>query len=196
MRHTRALALILCLMSTRMAAQRGGGRGGRGGVQVMTLTSTAFATGATIPVKYTQPGHDVSPPLEWSAPDSLTKSFVLLVHDPNAPAGTSGDDVLHWLVWNIPASARSLPEGVKHGPEQADGMRQISVSGPYYRGPAAPSTGPVHAYVFELFALDTTVSVAAVGAPPAATRTAVLAAMTGHVRGKAALVGVFRRAAP
>jgi phosphatidylethanolamine-binding protein (PEBP) family uncharacterized protein len=67
------------------------------------------------------------------------------------------------------------------------------VSGPYYRGPAAPATGPLHHYVFELFALDTILDVPAVGAPPAATRAAVVAAMAGHVRGKAVMVGVYRR---
>jgi Raf kinase inhibitor-like YbhB/YbcL family protein len=172
-----------------------GGRG-RGAVRVMTLSSSAFQTGGQIPLKYTQPGHDVSPPLAWTdAPDSVV-SYVLLVHDPNAPAGNATDDVLHWLAWNIPGSARSLAEGVQQGPQLPDGMRQISVSGPYYRGPAAPSTGPVHAYVFELYALDANIDVQAVGAASAATRAAVVAAMTGHVRGKAALVGTFRRAAP
>jgi Raf kinase inhibitor-like YbhB/YbcL family protein len=172
------------------------GRGGRGAVRVMTLSSSAFQTGGQIPLKYAQPGHDVSPPLAWTdAPDSVV-SYVLIVHDPNAPAGNATDDVLHWMAWNIPGSSRSLPEGVGQGPQLADGTRQISVSGPYYRGPAAPSTGPVHAYVYELYALDTMIDVQAVGAQPAATRAAVVAAMAGHVRGKAALVGTFRRVAP
>jgi Raf kinase inhibitor-like YbhB/YbcL family protein len=162
----------------------------------MTLTSTAFANAAQIPVKYSQAGEEVSPPLAWSGGPDTVASFVLLVHDPNAPAAGGVDDVLHWLVWNIPGSARSLAEGIPHGPQASDGMRQISASGPYYRGPAAPPTGPVHNYVFELFALDTLIDVAPVGATPAATRAAVLTAMTGHVRGKGALVGWFRRSAP
>jgi phosphatidylethanolamine-binding protein (PEBP) family uncharacterized protein len=98
------------------------------------------------------------------------------------------------MVWNLPATATSLPKGVPHGAQRADGSRQISVSGPYYRGPAAPASGPAHHYIFELFALDTLIDVPAVGAPPAATRAAVMAAMAGHVRGKASLVGTFRRA--
>ncbi len=67
------------------------------------------------------------------------------------------------------------------------------MSGPYYRGPGAPAAGPAHHYAFELFALDTTIDVPPVGAPPAQTREAVLRAMAGHVRGKAALVGRFKR---
>ena len=71
--------------------------------------------------------------------------------------------------------------------------RQISATGPNYRGPAAPASGPPHHYVFELYALDTTIDVAAVGASPAETRAAVMAAMAGHVRGKGVLVGLFKR---
>jgi len=74
-----------------------------------------------------------------------------------------------------------------------DGTRQISVSGPYYRGPGAAAAGPAHHYVFELFALDNAIDVPPVGASPPLTRGAVLAAMAGHVRGKAGYVGLFRR---
>jgi Raf kinase inhibitor-like YbhB/YbcL family protein len=189
------------------APQRGAGRGGRGGgggrgrgIQVMTLTSTAFTDGGSIPVKYAQPGGDVSPPLAWNgAPDSST-SFVLVVHDVDAASegrgGTGLDDLLQWMVWNIPATTRSLAEGVAQGSQLPDGTRQISATGPYYRGPAAPASGPPHHYLFELFALDAPIDVAPVGAAPAATRAAVMAAMLGHVRGKAVLVATFRRQAP
>jgi len=176
------------------AGQRGRGGGGRGrAVQVMTLSSGGFTDGGTIPVKFAQPGAEVSPPLSWSGvPDSSVVGFALVVHDLDA-AGNNGDDLLHWLVWNIPAAARSLPEGVQQGPQLSDGTRQISASGPYYRGPAAPANGPMHHYVFELYALDAPVDVAPVGAAPPATRAAVMAAMAGHVRGKAVLVGTFKR---
>ena len=74
-----------------------------------------------------------------------------------------------------------------------DGTRQISATGPCYRGPGAPASGPAHHYVFELFALDTMLDVPAVGASPPATRTAVIAAMAGHIRGKAVLTGLLKR---
>src|SRR5262245_55123481 len=77
---------------------RGGGRG-RGAVQVMTLASPSWPDGSTIPRKYTQAGDEVSPPFTWSGAPEGTTSFVLIVHDLDAIAG--GDDVLHWLVWNI-----------------------------------------------------------------------------------------------
>jgi phosphatidylethanolamine-binding protein (PEBP) family uncharacterized protein len=213
------------------------GRGGRGGIRVMTLTSSAFQDGGPIPDKHAQPGHDVSPPLSWSgAPDS-TVSFVLLMHDVDAASGDGFGTALHWLVWGIPGWMNSLPEGMPQGPTipvtapvqvstvvvpgggvagtattpgavgRGGGgggggrggpppMRQLSVSGPYYRGPAAPSTGPVHHYVFELYALDTNININAGIASTAVTREAVMEAMKTHIRGKAVLVGTYRRPAP
>ena len=179
------------------AAQPPPGRrgGGRGGVSVMTLTTTAWSDGGQIPLKYTQAGDQISPPLAWSnVPDGVA-CFVLIVHDVDAATGNGTDDMLHWMLWNVPAAARSLAEGVPSGAELADKTRQISVSGPYYRGPGALSAGPPHHYVFELFALDVNLETPAVGSPPPQTRAAVLAAMAGHVRGKAVYVGLFKRPA-
>lgn len=172
---------------------RGGGRG-RGQVVVMALTSPAFVDGARIPDRNAQAGHDVSPSLSWiGAPDS-TASFVLIVHDLDAAIGSGTDDMLQWMVWNIPGSVHSLPEGVPQGGQLADGSRQISGTGPYYRGPAAPASGPVHHYAFELYALDVMLDIPAVGASPPATRAAVMAAMAMHIRGKAVTVGYYKRA--
>jgi Raf kinase inhibitor-like YbhB/YbcL family protein len=171
----------------------GGRGGGRGGVPVMTLATPAWPDGGPIPAKYTQAGDEVSPPLTWSnVPDGVA-SFVLIAHDLDAAAGNGTDDLLHWMLWNIPADARSVSEGLPQGSQLPDGTRQISASGPYYRGPGASAQGPAHHYVFELFALDAAIDVPAVGASPAQTRAAVLAAMAGHVRGKAACVGLFKR---
>lgn len=180
------------------AGQRGGGQRGRGGVQVLTLSTTAWTDGGTIPIKHSQAGRDVSPPLNWTDPQWTTPpqgdtSFVLLVHDLDAVNGDGVTTPLHWLVWNIPGSTRSLAEGVPHGGDLPSGARQISQTGPYYRGPAAPATGPPHHYAFELYLIEGTIDVPAVGASPAATRTAVWTAMAGKIRGKATLTGTFRR---
>ena len=164
----------------------GGGRGGRGAIQVMTLTAP-WQPGGVIPEKHSQAGRDVSPALSWDGAPDTTMSFALVVHDLNAATQPGTNDVLHWLVWNIPASERSLPEGVPQGAQAANGMRQIS------------QTGPSHHYVFELYALDSTIDVPAVGAQGvsvADTRAAVLKAMETHVRGKAVIVGTYKRAAP
>jgi len=172
--------------------QGGGGGRGRGGVQVMTLLTTGWQDGGVIPLKYTQAGEEVSPPLTWSNPPETAQSFVLIVHDIDATNADATTDTLHWMVWNIPAAARALPERVPQGPELPDGSRQIAQTGPYYRGPAAPATGPEHHYVFDLYALDAMVDVVPVGQTVAQTRTAVMAAMAGHVRGKGTLIGRFR----
>jgi len=185
--------------TTPPAGQRGGGggggRGGRGAMQIMTLTAP-WAPGAEIPLKYTQAGDEVSPALSWDNPPDTVVSFALIVHDVSAPVGQGLDDVLHWMVWNIPAASRGLTEGVPHGSVLPDGSRQISVTGPYYRGPAAPASGPPHVYLFELYALDSMIDVPALGPTGATvpqTRAAVMAAMATHVRGKAVTSGVFRR---
>ena len=159
----------------------------------MTLTSEAFADGAAIPVKYTQAGTQTSPPLAWSNVPDMTAGFVLIVHDVDAAIGNGTDDLLHWMLWNIPGTTTSLPERIAPGPQLPDGTRQISATGPSYRGPGALASGPPHHYVFEVFALDATLDVPAVGASPSQTRAAVVAAMAGHVRGKAAYVGLFKR---
>jgi Raf kinase inhibitor-like YbhB/YbcL family protein len=172
--------------------QRGGGRG-RGAVQVMTLASSAWPDGGQIPVKHTQEGDDTSPPLAWSGAPEGVVSYALIVHDADAAIGNGTDDLLHWLVWNIPANVTSLQE---HEPAMAqlpDGTRQISATGPYYRGPGAAASGPAHHYIFELFALDMMLEVPAVGASPANTRAAVVAAIAGHIRGKAVYTGLFKR---
>ena len=205
--------LILC--ASDLAAQRGG----RGGIRNMTLTSSAFQDGGMIPDKHAQPGRDVSPPLSWSGVPDSTASFVLLMHDIDAVSGDGTADVLHWMVWGIPGAMLSLPEGLPQGPTipisapvqvagavgggggggrggAGGGIRQLSVSGPYYRGPAAPSTGPAHHYVFELYALDVNINVQSGIVSTAVTRDAVMDAMKTHIRGKAVLVGLYRRPAP
>ena len=171
--------------------QRGGR--GRGGIQVMTLTTPAWRDGADIPLKYTQAGGEISPPLAWSNAPADVVSFVLIAHDLDAATSGGRDDVLHWLVWNIPAKAAGLPEGVPAISELPDGTRQISATGPYYRGPGAPASGPRHHYVFELYALDTTLEVPPIGASPSETRAAVVAAMAGRVRAKGVMVGLYKR---
>lgn len=186
---TRAFmtAFVVASMTAFMTTEAEGQR--RGGVRAMTLTSPAFEHGGAIPLKHSQAGDEIPPALTWTgAPDS-TKSFVLIVHDIEAVTGNGMDDVLHWMVWNIPGSATSLPEGGV----LPDSARQISATGPFYRGPGAAAAGPAHHYVFELYALDTTIDVPAVGQSPAQTRAAVMAAMAGHVRGKGVLVGTFKR---
>jgi Raf kinase inhibitor-like YbhB/YbcL family protein len=157
----------------------------------LTLTSTAFADGSKIPAKFTQDvPNPVSPKLEWTYVPAGTASFVLILHDPDVAIQRTTEDVLHWMVFNIPGSARELPEGVPANAQMSDGAiqaknRRGTVG---YMGPGAPAAGPDHHYTFELFALDTKLDLGA-----DATRADVLKAIDGHIVGKGVLVGRFHR---
>ena len=155
----------------------------------MTLTSSAFADGAVIPDKYTQASTSpVSPALSWDNVPAGTASFALIMHDPDTAPNKGAADVLHWMAFNIPATARSLPENVPTTASLADGTIQPNNlrGNPGFMGPGA--RGVYHHYTFELYALDTKLNLTA-----AATRPDVLAAMDGHIIGKAAYMGRFHR---
>jgi Raf kinase inhibitor-like YbhB/YbcL family protein len=205
-----AIALMAGLYAAPQAqggGQRGGG-GGRGagapagapggaqaGAAPMRLMSNSFIDGGLIPLKYTQAGEQASPQLAWANAPMGTQSYVLHMHDMEGARNKTTEDQLHWLVWNIPAETRGLPEGVPMG-DLKDGSHQTSATGNgVYRGPGAPANGPYHHYVFEIFALDTKIDVPANPADPFDTRAKVLAAIQGHVLGKAVYLGFFRRPA-
>ena len=201
-----ALAAVFSVVDQAAAQQRGGGgRGGggrgRGGAfQNMTLTTTAWPDGGMIPLRYTQAGPEISPAIQWSAAPAGTASFVLVFHDADTLVNNSTDDLLHWMLWNIPGTATQIAQGKPDGFELEDGTRQMSVSGSRYRGPGASATGPMHHYVMELYALDTMldIKVNPQGSQEPnpnvqAIRTSIVQAMVGHIRGKAAYFGLFRR---
>ncbi len=167
-------------------------------VPAMVLTTPAWPDGGVIPPKYTQAGDQVSPELKWANAPAGTQSFVLNMLDPDVSIQRGTETQPHWIVWNIPATATGLAEGIKAGAELPDGTRQISANGPSYRGPGAAATGPLHHYTFEVYALDTKLDVAASTSAQAITaaletRAAVMKAMQGHVLGKAVYVGLFHR---
>jgi hypothetical protein len=157
----------------------------------LTLTSPAFEDGSIIPAKFTQSVDKfVSPQLKWTNVPPNTVSFALIVHDPDVAIDKKTGDVLHWLAFNIPGTATSLPEAVPADATLSDGTIQgKNRSGAVgFRGPGAPAVGPYHHYTFELFALDTKLTLG-----PDATRDEVLAAMNGHILGKGVLVGRFHK---
>ena len=195
-RNRCIVALVVSAGVAGVAAQAPAGGGQRaGGPQpppAMTLTTTAFPDGAPIPARFTQAGEQTSPALVWTNAPAATASFVLHMHDPDVARNKTTDDQVHWLVWNIPATATGLPEGVPTGADRPDGSHQTSASGPVYRGPGAGANGPQHHYTFEIYALDTKLDVTA-GADAFETRVNVMKAMQGHILGKAVYVGLFRR---
>jgi Raf kinase inhibitor-like YbhB/YbcL family protein len=201
------VAVLYATPHAQGGGQRGGGGGrgagapagapggGQGGAAPMRLMSNSFIDGGLIPLKYTQAGEQASPQLAWANAPMGTQSYVLHMHDMEGARNKTTEDQLHWLVWNIPAETRALPEGVPMG-DLKDGSHQTSATGNgVYRGPGAPANGPYHHYVFEIFALDTKIDVPANPADPFDTRAKVLAAIQGHVLGKAVYLGFFRRPA-
>ena len=191
------LSMALALVTIALAAQDRG-RGAAPAAPPMTLTVAGFEDGADIPVKFTQAapgvaaGEGTSPAISWANAPAGTQFFVLNMRDMDVARNKTTDDQAHWVVWNLPATATALPEGVAKGSQRPDGSYQISATGPMYRGPGAPANGPMHHYMFEIYALDTTIDV-----QPAAdafeTRANVFKAMQGHILGKAVYVGLFKR---
>jgi Raf kinase inhibitor-like YbhB/YbcL family protein len=157
----------------------------------LTLTTPAFEDGGLIPVRFTQAvPNPVSPKLDWTHVPAGTVSFALIMHDPDVALNRTTEDVLHWLIFNIPGSATGLPENVPLAAQLPDGSLQGKNRGNLngYRGPGAPAVGPYHHYTFELFALDVKLDLTA-----DATRADVLKAMEGHILGKGVTVGRFHR---
>ena len=169
----------------------GGGRGRGPQPPGLALSSPDFEDGAVIPNKYTQADpNPVSPKLEWKNVPAGTVTFLLLMHDPDVAMGKKTDDVTHWMAFNIPGTASGLPEGVPATAQLADGTIQAKNrrGAIGFLGPGAAAVGPYHHYTFELFALDTKLSLGA-----DATRADVLAAIDGHILGKGVLVGRFHK---
>ena len=110
----------------------------------ISLTSDAFQDGQPIPVQYTCDGADQSPTLHWGEPPEGTKSFALVIDDPDAPSGT----FRHWGVFDIPASARSIGGRQHIGTEVSNDFGK-----PGYGGPCPPKGHGPHHYHFKLFAL-------------------------------------------
>jgi Raf kinase inhibitor-like YbhB/YbcL family protein len=165
----------------------------------MTLSTTAFADGTIIPIKYSQaapgaaPGEGTSPALNWTNVPAGTQSLLLHMHDMDFVRNKTTDDQVHWLVWNISANATGLPEGLSRGPKLPDGSYQISVTGPVYRGPGAAANGPLHHYMFEIIALDIKLDFPAVNNDPFETRAKVMQTIQGHILGKGVYGGLFKR---
>jgi Raf kinase inhibitor-like YbhB/YbcL family protein len=156
---------------------------GAGGA-IMELESQAFQTGDIIPPKYTCDGQDISPPLSWSDPPDGTTSFALISDDPDAPMGTW----VHWVIWNIPASARALEENTPQTASLPNGATQGTTDFHRvgYGGPCPPSG--THRYFFKLYALDTTLNL-----PSSTTKKDLEKAMHGHILAQTELMGKYRR---
>ncbi|HEY3360062.1 MAG TPA: YbhB/YbcL family Raf kinase inhibitor-like protein [Polyangia bacterium] len=147
----------------------------------LRLTSPAFAEGQPVPKTSTCDAGDRSPALAWSGAPPGTRSFALILDDPDAPAGTW----VHWIVFGIPADRTGLPEGAAMDGPLRGGANSWGKA--TYGGPCPPPGAP-HRYVFRLFALDVTPDLAA-----GASRPALEAAMRGHILAEATMMGRYGR---
>jgi len=152
----------------------------------LTLKSAAFQANGDIPREYTCDGGDASPPLEWSGAPAGTKSFALIVDDPDAPDPKAPKmTYVHWVLYDIPASATTLPKGGKSLPSGSrEGINDWKRTG--YGGPCPPVGR--HRYFHKLYALD-----AQLGDLGKATKADLERAMKGHVLAEAELVGTYQR---
>lgn len=197
------LSASVAMAQTPPAGQApGAGRGAAPARIVLSVTSTAWPDGGEIPMKYSSRGENKSPDFtfNWSqagspvaAPAEL-QSYAIVFRDMENSTNKGTTDTLHWTIFNIPGTAKGIPEGLGKG-DLPDGSRNgpgIATRGGNpgaYFGPGA-GPGPFHHYVFEFFALDTKLDV-----PATATREELLKAMEGHVIGKAVYTGRFHAAA-
>jgi Raf kinase inhibitor-like YbhB/YbcL family protein len=149
------------------------------------VSSSAFSEGQMIPKKFSCDGTDVSPQLSWSETPKATRSFVLIMDDPDAPVGTW----VHWVLYNLPAETKELHEGVPKQEELDNGalqgrndFRKVGYGGP------CPPPGKPHRYYFKLYALDTKLNLNA-----GASKADVERAMKGHIVAQAQLIGRYSR---
>jgi Raf kinase inhibitor-like YbhB/YbcL family protein len=151
----------------------------------LIVTSLAFAAGAPIPARFTCKGENVSPPLAWSGAPAGTRSFAVIVDDPDAPGG----DWVHWLLFNLPASVSHLDAGMPNNFKLANGAIQgINDFGSAGYGGPCPPPGRAHRYRFHVHALDTEL-----GLKSAARKSDLLRAMDGHVLAQGELMATFQR---
>ncbi len=148
----------------------------------LEVTSMALA-GGTVPREFTCDGQDRIPPFAWSDPPPGTKSFAIVVHDPDAPRG----DFVHWVAWNLPPEMQSAdPATPSRGIQGRNDFGKLG-----WGGPCPPRGHGPHRYVFEVVALDRTLDLAR-----GETRASLEAAMRGHVLARGELVATYERAAP
>jgi Raf kinase inhibitor-like YbhB/YbcL family protein len=152
----------------------------------MELTSAAFGPEEITPEQFTCDGAGISPPLAWGDPPPGTRSFALIVYNPDARS-VVGTAAVHWLLFNLPAESRGLPEGIPSDAELAGGGRHGQNSEQWlgYIGPCPPFT---QRYFFTLYALDTVLDL-----DVGITRKELLPAMEGHILAQGELMGKYSR---
>ena len=179
------ILIILSIMLCSCEEKGGSESEKKGGTKMeIKVKSSAFEDGGMIPKKYTCDGSDVSPPLSWEGLPEGTKSIALISDDPDAPMGTW----VHWVLYNLSADAKGLPEGVPRKENLENGALQGRNDFPNigYGGPCPP--GGTHRYFFKIYALDTMLNI-----PSGCTKKGLLNAMEGHILAQGQLMGKYKR---
>jgi len=193
-KFSAALTLLALTIGGAALAQQGPPAGGppaggppRGFSLVpLLIESKAFPDGGIVPPKYSNAGGNVQPDFKISNAPPNVQSYAIILHDIDVALG-GPDDVLHWVVWNIPGTTTQIEEGkLPEGSVNGKGIRNNS-----YMGMGAPAGPRYHHYVFEFYALNTKLDL-----PATASRPELLEAMKGKVVAKAAYVGRFRTETP
>jgi Raf kinase inhibitor-like YbhB/YbcL family protein len=197
-RHLFWAVIVVSSAVVAFAQPPAGGRGAAPTRLVLSVTSAAWPDGGEVPMRNAGRGENKSPAFEFhwnlgtnpgTAPETL-QTYAVIFHNIENSTNKGTTDTLHWTAFNIPGTAKGLPEGLGPG-DLSDGTRNgpgIAARGGNpgaYFGPGA-GPGPFHHYVFEFYALDTKLDL-----PANTTREDLLKAMEGHVIGKAAYVGRF-----
>jgi len=183
-----ATALLGVLATTAFAQGQpaAGQRPAGPGLVPLLIESNAFPDGGVVPDKFSFRGGNTQPDFKISNAPENTQSFAIIFHDIDVAIGGNTDDVLHWVVWNIPGNTKQIAEGkLPEGSVNGKGIRSNE-----YMGPGAPPGPRYHHYVFEFYALS-----AKLDLPTTAGRAELLEAMKGKVLAKAAYVGRFRGSA-
>jgi Raf kinase inhibitor-like YbhB/YbcL family protein len=179
-----ALALLAVGSAWTLQHQRAGDLDSISAASVLQVSSSSFTHGQSMPPRLTCDGPDVSPDIQWSAPPAATKSYAIVMNDPDAPLGFT-----HWLAYNIPAPVHELPEGAstpsKRLDQASEGINSFGNAG--YGGPCPPGSTPHH-YVFHVYALDVNPGLAA-----GASTEQVVAALKGHVLAGGQITGLYGR---
>jgi Raf kinase inhibitor-like YbhB/YbcL family protein len=179
-----AAAIMLLAMLGVLSCHHPGPLVENDGPDSLALTSSEVRAGQKIPDKFTCNGANISPALAWSTPPAATQSFALILNDRNAPSGS----FVHWVIFDLPATALSLDGSVPAVGQLADGARQgrNDFDNIGYGGPCPGHSE--HHYVFMLFALDTKLNL-----PPGATRSQLDDAIKDHVLARGKLTATFHR---
>ena len=177
------IVLVICLVGLFILWRRHAASAHVDGRLTLQLASSSFADGDDLPQRMTCDGAGDSPEMHWGAPPAAARSFALVMNDPDAPI-----DFTHWLVYNIPANARALPEGASNRralPQGAEeGTNSFGRTG--YGGPCPPE-GKMHHYVFRLYALDSKLDL-----PLAASKNEMESAIAGHILAEGRIVGTYQ----